>query len=258
MEAETGLFATARNVDIANMELADWKAAMKASCGCRREIRPAIQCAAEKHTTAGHAHGAQSDQFCIKGYVMRNFSRISSFFFGNPSISKALHGKEKDDADEKRKEQNKRIAAKNSFMGRITHRIISSQPSRIGKSVRQKLYSSIAHLLKPGTFLRIFDNLSPQTTNDKPLSVRTVSIPPQSLGCWHEPEPLQSTLDQLKKDLHSIHEKNQQNFKTSTADISSAESLTALKKGDSREAELQSKRGEQERKVAGFKKRLGE
>ncbi|MEG0001140.1 hypothetical protein, partial [Comamonas sp.] len=72
MEAETGLFATARNVDIANMELADWKAAMKASCGCRREIRPAIQCAAEKHTTAGHAHGAQSDQFCIKGYVMRN------------------------------------------------------------------------------------------------------------------------------------------------------------------------------------------
>lgn len=91
---------------------------------------------------------------------MRNSPRISSFFFGNLSISKALYRKEKDDVDEKRKKQNKQIAAKNYFMGRFTSRIISSQPSRIGKSVRQTFYAAIGHLLKPGILLKIFDNLS--------------------------------------------------------------------------------------------------
>ena len=189
---------------------------------------------------------------------MSDFSSISSSSLANLSISKALYGKEKDDAGEKKSALHQTEVAKNSFMGRITNRILSSQPSKIGQAIRQVFYAAIGHLLKPGALSRIFENAINPTRNDKPLSARAISVPPENLGSWHELETLQSQLSQLKGDLQSIHEQNQQNFKTSTADITDTRSMAALKEGYPKEAELKSKVQEQEKKVADFEKRLSE
>lgn len=189
---------------------------------------------------------------------MADFSHISSSSLANLSISKALYGKEKDDAGEKKSELHRTEVAKNSFMGRIAKRILSSQPSKIAQTIRQVFYAAIGHLLKPGALSRIFENAIDPAGNGKPLSARAVSIPPENPGSWHELETLKSQLSQLKGDLQSIHQQNQQNFKKSTADITDTRSLAALKEGYPKEAQLRSSVQEQEKKVADFEKRLSE
>lgn len=186
---------------------------------------------------------------------MSDFSRILSPL-ANLTISKALYGQEKDQSTEKNNELNRIVRAKNSFMGRITNQIISSQPLKISQAIRQMFYASIGHFLKPGILAKIIDNSIFQPRNDKPLPARSANIQAESLGSWHELETLQSTLAQLKTELNSTHEKNQQNFKISMADISDMKSLAALKEGYPKEAELKSKVAEQEKKVADFEKRL--
>lgn len=189
---------------------------------------------------------------------MNDFSRISSSPLANLSISTALYGNGKDDSAEKNSSLEKTTSAKNSFMGKLTNRILSTPMSKISQAIRQMFYSSIGHLLKPGALANILQNAQGFFRNDKPLPTRNISVPPESLGSWDELETLQSTLSQLKSELNSTHEQNNRNFKISTSDISDTRSLAALKQGYPKEAQLKSKVQEQEKKVADFEKRLSQ
>ena len=194
----------------------------------------------------------------MNGYAMNDFSRISSSPLAQLNISTALYGNGKDDSAEKTNNLEKTASAKNSFMGRLTKRVLSAPAFKISQAIRQMFYSSIGHLLKPGTLSKIFENAQGLFRNDKPLPSRNVSVPPESLGSWHELETMQSKLSQLKSELNSTHEQNNRNFQISTSDISDTKSLAALKQGYPKEAELKTQVQEQEKKVADFEKRLSQ
>lgn len=187
---------------------------------------------------------------------MHDYSSISSASLARSNAANTLQGTDQQPSAAKNDGLERSITAKNSFMGRVTNRVFSLNPARIGSAIKQACVSAIGHLLKPGAFSNISERVSSYFKNDKPLAARNVSVPPESLGSWHELETLQATLAGLKNKLHSVHENNAQRFQASLSDTGNANSQGKLKEGYRREVELNAQVKEQEKTVAGFEKRL--